>query len=116
MAVEKGRTWDKPEKNENAVRVLLIDERTVRSDSEDVTVSYISLRNADIQKGVCKIPTWFSVSGTVTSVDKSTLSFVVLTTQYIDGSHGTDIYICVGKLNTVQGGANPKNDYPPRRR
>ena len=47
---------------------------------------------------VLKIPAWTTVTGTVTAVEKATLSFVVLTSQYVSSISGTGNLHVRGRL------------------
>ncbi|KAH9033153.1 hypothetical protein EDB83DRAFT_2319038 [Lactarius deliciosus] len=61
----------------------------------------VPFKTQDISKQnikLFKIPAWITVSGTVTSVDEDTLSFVVTTKQYVSTGDGNDTLRVRGRL------------------
>jgi hypothetical protein len=53
-----------------------------------------------------------TVSGTVSSIDKETLSFVIVTTQYVDGSQGRDNLHIRGRIKRGPRWREPEKRLP----
>jgi hypothetical protein len=69
----------------------------------------------DIRKDpvkLCKIPAWVTVSGTVASVDKESLSFCITTAQHVIGSTGTDNMHIRGRIEQSAKWREPEKRLP----